>query len=259
MKPRPHRPPAQGRDEHAATRPAVLAALASACLCALAAFAQAPTGKVLIVNSDAAVGKYTVAQQAFRESLGLPVTELNLAGLTDSAAERAIRAESPTAVYAIGTKGFLAASRAAKGRPIVLSSVINWQRLPAAASPDTHVIATELPSGAQLGGVGGLEHDLEVEDALAEAVERVLADDGEAGDAGLARAGSQSFEQAPRAAPVAFADQKVIDQRTVRADRLGADARRRRFQVLGPDRRHQPPQSPDDSVLAQRCISRCAR
>lgn len=138
------------RDERAASRVTVLALLAVSFALAWAVVAQAPTGKVLVVNSDAAVEKYATAQFAFRDALGTPVKELNLAGLTDAAAERAIRAETPTAVYSIGTKAFLAASKAAKGRPIVMSSVINWQRLPATAAAGTQVIANELPSAAQL-------------------------------------------------------------------------------------------------------------
>ncbi len=138
------------RDERAASRLAVLAALALCCVGAWVVLAQVPKEKILVVNSDGVVEKYATAQSAFRDTIGQPVKELNLAGLTDAAAERAIRAEAPTAVYSIGAKAFLAASRAAKGKPIVVSSVINWQRLPAAAAPGTHVVANELPSSSQL-------------------------------------------------------------------------------------------------------------
>ena len=116
----------------------------------VAVLAQTPATKVLVVNSDGAVEKYNTAQQSFRESFGGPVTEINLAGLTDRAAERAIRAEAPTAIYSIGAKASIAASKATPGRPIVMSSVINWQRLPAATAAGTHVIANELPSATQL-------------------------------------------------------------------------------------------------------------
>ncbi len=137
-------------DERAASRVNALVLVAFTLSLAWAVLAQAPTGKVLVVNSDAAVEKYSTAQLAFRDALGQPVKELDLAGLTDAAAERAIRAEAPAAVYSIGAKAFLAASKAAKGKPIVMSSVINWQRLPAAAAAGTQVIANELPSTTQL-------------------------------------------------------------------------------------------------------------
>jgi len=114
------------------------------------AFAETPTNKVLVVNSDGAVEKYNTALESFRESFDGPVKEINLAGLSERAAERVIRAEAPTAIYSIGTKASVAASKASKGQPIVMSSVINWQRLPEAAAAETHVIANELPSAAQL-------------------------------------------------------------------------------------------------------------
>jgi putative ABC transport system substrate-binding protein len=112
--------------------------------------AQTPATKVLVVNSDSGVEKYNTALQSFRESFGGTVTELNLAGLNDSAAERAIRTEAPTAIYAIGAKASVAAGRAIQGRPLVISSVINWHRLPVANAAGTHIIANELPSGTQL-------------------------------------------------------------------------------------------------------------
>ena len=128
----------------------LLLALAVLAAPIVAVLAQTPATKVLVVNSDGAIEKYNAAQQSFRESFGGPVTEINLAGLTDRAAERAIRAEAPTAIYSIGAKASIAASKATPGRPIVMSSVINWQRLPAATAAGTHVIANELPSATQL-------------------------------------------------------------------------------------------------------------
>ena len=131
---------------------AILAALGLAGLLpsAVATAAESPTAKILVVNSDGAVEKYKTAQKSFRDSFEHPVKELDLSGLSEQAAERAIRSESPTAVYSIGTKAALAAGRAVPGKPMVVSSVINWHRLPSAKAPDTHVIANELPSAAQL-------------------------------------------------------------------------------------------------------------
>ena len=99
------------RDERAASRVAVLAAVALTFAVVCAVLAQAPMDKVLVVNSDGAVEKYNAAQQSFRESLGTPVKEINLAGLSDAAAERAIRAEAPTAIYSIGARASIAARR----------------------------------------------------------------------------------------------------------------------------------------------------
>ena len=115
-----------------------------------ALFAQAQAERVVVVNSDGAVEKYKAAQEAFRETLGKPVKAIDIAKMSDAAAERAIRAEAPTAVYCIGARAFLASSRAARGRPIVMSSAINWQRLPGSDAAQTHIIANELSSEAQL-------------------------------------------------------------------------------------------------------------
>ncbi len=127
-----------------------LALLTMGLALAVAGLGQTPTARVLVVNSDSAVEKYFRPQEAFREAFGSPVQELNLAGLSEVAGERAIRAAAPSAVYCIGAKAFVTASRAVRDKPIVMSSVINWQRLSAAAGVRTHVIANELPSEAEL-------------------------------------------------------------------------------------------------------------
>ena len=142
--------PTRNTSPSPAGRLPLLLALAVLAAPIVAVPAQTPATKVLVVNSDGAVEKYNTAQQSFRSSFAGPVTEINLAGLTDRAAERAIRAEAPTAIYSIGAKASIAASKATSGRPIVMSSVINWQRLPAATAAGTHVIANELPSATQL-------------------------------------------------------------------------------------------------------------
>lgn len=126
----------------------VLGMMVVAGMCRLWAEVSAP--KVLIVNSDGSVEKYNIALRSFRESFDGPVKEIDLSGISDEAARRMIRAEAPTAVYSIGTKASVAASRAAGGRPLVISSVINWNRLPAARANGVHVIANEVPSATQL-------------------------------------------------------------------------------------------------------------
>jgi putative tryptophan/tyrosine transport system substrate-binding protein len=116
----------------------------------MSSFGQAPTNRVVVVNSDAAIGKYTAAQKAFEGSLDVPVTTINLAGMSDRAAQRAVRAASPSAVYAIGSRAYSVSQASVHRKPVVMSSVINWRRLSGAESKDTHVIANELPSEMQL-------------------------------------------------------------------------------------------------------------
>lgn len=129
---------------------ALIAVLLWSFLMSVEVVADQTTSKVLVVNSDGAVEKYQVAQQAFVESLGGPVKVLDLSRLSDREAQRAIRAEAASAVYGIGARASVAASRAVRGRPVVISSVINWSRLPEARSPRVHVVANELSSESQL-------------------------------------------------------------------------------------------------------------
>jgi putative ABC transport system substrate-binding protein len=112
--------------------------------------AETPTGKVVVVNSDAGIEKYKLAQQAFRESFPGEVSVVDIAHLTERQALRAIRAEAPTALYGIGAKASVAVTKASRGKPVVVSSVINWNRLPEVRSPGVHVVANELPSQTQL-------------------------------------------------------------------------------------------------------------
>lgn len=58
-------------------------------------------------------------------------------------------AENPSVIYCIGGNAYQAATKLAKGKSIVLSTAINWERF----KPDartTRVIANELPAVAQL-------------------------------------------------------------------------------------------------------------
>lgn len=112
--------------------------------------AESPVGKVVVVNSDAGIEKYKLAQQAFRESFSGEVSVIDIARLGEREALQAIRAEAPTALYGIGAKASVAVSKAARGKPVVVSSVINWNRLPEIRSPAVHVVANELPSQTQL-------------------------------------------------------------------------------------------------------------
>ena len=112
--------------------------------------AESPSQKILVVNSDRSVEKYNVALRSFRESFEGPVKEIDVSEISEEAARRMIRAETPSAIYSIGTKASVAASKATGSRPVVISSVINWNRLPAAKANGVHVIANEVPSVTQL-------------------------------------------------------------------------------------------------------------
>ncbi len=118
----------------------------------LALAAAPPAAKVLVVNSDASVAKYVEVQHAFKEALGTDagtVTEVDLSKVGEAGLRRTLAAENPTILYCVGSPAYQAAVKLARGRSIILSTAINWERF----KPDprtTRVIADELPALAQL-------------------------------------------------------------------------------------------------------------
>lgn len=118
--------------------------------CALVLKAQSQAAKVLILNSDQTVDRYATVQAAFKETLGKPTIDIDLAArkLSESQLERLLRDEGAESIYCIGSKAYLLANRVARERTIVMSSAINWQRLP--TRKQTRIVATELPVEAQL-------------------------------------------------------------------------------------------------------------
>lgn len=113
--------------------------------------APAPVGadssaKVLLLNSNAAVEKYRVAQEEFKKTLtDHPVMAMDLAGKTPGrAAGKEMKAYDPELVYAIGAQAYSQAIDRFKKEKIVFSSIINWLRLP--MSDDTYGVSNELHS-----------------------------------------------------------------------------------------------------------------
>ena len=142
--------PRTARGGFAAAAWLVLLVLAVTVLLALAA--APPAVKVLVVNSDASVAKYVEVQNAFKETLGTDagtVTEVDLSKVGEAGLRRALAADNPGILYCIGGNAYQSAVKLAKGRSIILSTAINWDRF----KPDprtTRVIANELPAVAQL-------------------------------------------------------------------------------------------------------------
>ena len=151
LHPHPPRPRARRGLNASFVWPAFLLLLLAATVL-LAPAAEPPSAKVLVVNSDAAVAKYVEVQNAFKETLGTdagPVTEVDLSKVGEAGLRRALAAENPGLLYCIGSPAYQAAVKLARGRPIILSTAINWERF----KPDprtTRVIANELPAVAQL-------------------------------------------------------------------------------------------------------------
>jgi putative ABC transport system substrate-binding protein len=113
----------------------------------LAHTAVAPTGNIIILNSDAGVAKYREVETAFRSSIGRPVVSLDVASMSESALRRAIGGRGDL-LYCIGAQAYKSATEMTRGSRIVFSSAINWKRFK--RGDDTHVIDNDLPAETQL-------------------------------------------------------------------------------------------------------------
>ena len=106
--------------------------------------------KVLLINSDATVEKYRVAQEEFRKTYARPVLEIKLDDKKWKVpdVEDFLYDEYPDLVYCIGSKAYLIANRFVSEKDIVFSSIVNWQRLP--VTKKTYGVSSELHSEMQM-------------------------------------------------------------------------------------------------------------
>jgi len=106
--------------------------------------------KIMVINSNAAVDKYKVAQEEFTKSISTPVVEIDLGDRKWKIGEIEdfLYDEYPDLVYCIGTKAYLIANKFISDRNIVFSSVINWHRLP--LSQKTYGVSSELNPEMQI-------------------------------------------------------------------------------------------------------------
>lgn len=111
---------------------------------------RAQQERVWVLNSDRSVERYRITHDAFKEAWGEATVDIDLGRLRLDAFEVARRTAStpPEAVYCIGSKAYILATQFMPDRRIILSSAINWQRLPLA--PDRVVVASEVGIAAQL-------------------------------------------------------------------------------------------------------------
>ena len=106
--------------------------------------------KIMVINSNAAVDKYKIAQEEFTKSIPTPVMELDLGDkkLKLQEIEDFLYDEYPDLVYCIGTKAYLIANKFISDRNIVFSSILNWHRLPLATK--TYGVSSEFNPEMQL-------------------------------------------------------------------------------------------------------------
>jgi len=86
------------------------------------------TSRILLINSNASVGKYREVQDAFRESVGFQVREVDL-GNDGTTGIRALSDYKPDMLYCIGAKAYTFGRENFREKPVVFSSIINWQRM----------------------------------------------------------------------------------------------------------------------------------
>lgn len=106
--------------------------------------------KIMVINSNAAVDKYKIAQEEFTKTISTPVVEIDLGGKKWKIGEieDLLYDEYPDLVYCIGTKAYLLANKFISDRNIVFSSIINWRRLHLAQK--TYGVSNELNPEMQL-------------------------------------------------------------------------------------------------------------
>ncbi|MCF8131298.1 MAG: hypothetical protein K9N10_22525 [Deltaproteobacteria bacterium] len=106
--------------------------------------------RIMVINSNASIEKYRIAQEAFTKSLPNPVIEVDLGGenLKLGEIENLLYDQYPDLVYCIGTKAYLLANKFISDRNIVFSPIIDWQRLPMAEK--TCGVSSELSPEMQI-------------------------------------------------------------------------------------------------------------
>ena len=106
--------------------------------------------KIMVINSNAAVDRYKIAQEEFTKTISTPVVEMDLGDkkLKLGEIEDFLYDEYPDLVYCIGTKAYLLASKFISERNIVFSSILNWHRLP--LSQKTYGVSSELNPEMQI-------------------------------------------------------------------------------------------------------------
>lgn len=107
-------------------------------------------GKVLIINSNSSVKKYSRMQTAFKANFTEPTAEMDIGSkwLDEKTAEKTILDVNPGLIFCIGSKAYLLASKVSEDANIIFSLGINWQRFPLTGK--TYVIASESQPAMEL-------------------------------------------------------------------------------------------------------------
>lgn len=137
-------------------RPAKLPALlrlvlTGLCLSVMTASFAESQAKILIVNSDDTVDKYREVKAAFKQQMASAnrIIDFNVPQTEQSDdLEQLIKNENPDLIYSIGSKAYQLATQHGGSKPVLFSSVINWQRFGRRA--DSYGVANELSPAQEL-------------------------------------------------------------------------------------------------------------
>jgi putative ABC transport system substrate-binding protein len=96
------------------------------------------------------VEKYRTVDEEFRKTLPsyIPVTHVNIEISKPSDIEKILTSGKYRLIYCVGSKAYLLAKQYASEKPLIFSSVINWQRIP--VTDETYGVSNELHTGMQI-------------------------------------------------------------------------------------------------------------
>ncbi len=107
--------------------------------------------KVVLINSDASLEKFSTQQEEFKNAFSHQIVgevDLGQKKWKKSKVKKLLYNEYPDLIYAIGAKAYLTAKNYVTDKPIVFSSIINWERF--SVSSKTYGVSNELHTGMQI-------------------------------------------------------------------------------------------------------------
>ncbi len=106
--------------------------------------------KVIILNSDMSIYKYSLAHTEFKSKMTRQTCEIDLGSkwTDETKIANMIYEEDPKVIYSIGSKAYILAHKLAKDKKLIFALVINWRRFP--MDENTYGITSELPQDMQL-------------------------------------------------------------------------------------------------------------
>jgi putative ABC transport system substrate-binding protein len=127
--------------------------LCAVCCTPLAGVATAQAqAKILIVNSDDTVNKYRQVKDAFKLQItphAGRIIDFNVQqSQPPEVLEKLIKDESPDLIYSIGSQAYQLATQFGGSKPVLFSSVINWQRFE--KRDNSYGVANELSLSQEL-------------------------------------------------------------------------------------------------------------